>query len=155
MGRVPRACLATASAATVASSEARSISATSSASRFRSIMPPMRPLPGEPLPGEPLPGEASPAPCSMLLADLPREARPLATPPKKPPDASDSTPAASDGAPAISGDVGVWAGAGAGATAAAVVAAAVATVAVGGVEGRLMVRWTVPAVSLIMVEASR
>ena len=146
MDRVPRACLATASAATVASSEARSISATSSASRFRSIMPPMRPLPGEPLPGEPLPGEASPAPCSMLLADLPREASPLATPPKKPPDASDSTPAASDGAPAISGDVGVWAGAG---------AAAVATVAVGGVEGRLMVRWTVPAVSLIMVEASR
>jgi len=143
--------LATASAATVASSEARSISATSSASRFRSIMPPMRPLPGEPLPGEPLPGEASPAPCSMLLADLPSEASPLATPPKKPPDASDSTPAASDGAPATSGDVGVWAGA----TAAAVVAAAVATVAVGGVEGRLMVRWTVPAVSLIMVEASR
>ena len=153
MDRVPRACLATASAATVASSEARSISATSSASRFRSIMPPMRPLPGEPLPGEPLPGEASPAPCSMLLADLPREASPLATPPKKPPDASDSTPAASDGAPATSGDVGVWAGARV--TAAAVVAAAVATVAVGGVEGRLMVRWTVPAVSLIMVEASR
>lgn len=151
------ACLATASAATVASSEARSISATSSASRFRSIMPPMRPLPGEPLPGEPLPGEASPAPCSMLLADLPSEASPLATPPKKPPDASDSTPArgASDGAPAISGDVGVWAGAGAGATAAAVVAVAMATVAVGGVEGRLMVRWTVPKVSLIMVEASR
>ena len=100
-----QACLATASAETVASSVSLSISEISSASRFRSMIPPMKPLPGE----------ASPELCSMLVADLPRVANPLATPPKKPfvgeasPSsvASNSTPTrgVSDGAP--SGETGV------------------------------------------------
>eukprot|EP00964_Phaeocystis_antarctica_P009929 scaffold5395_cov54-Phaeocystis_antarctica.AAC.1 len=177
-----RACLATASAETVASSVSLSISEISSASRFRSMMPPMKP----PLPPLP-PGEASP---SRLVAELPSLANPLATPPKKPlvgvassssvacrrtwmssdPDTSNPTftRGAADGAP--SGDVGVWAGAGTTAAAAAAVAVAVATaaaaaavaatkgveaVAVAGVVGRLMVRWTLPVDALIMAEASR